>query len=72
MEKLNKIKKIKLKQLIYDNLKPGVSKEMIRKADVLDYVRNHEFDVLVILGAGDLDNEVPQITKLLKNRINDR
>ena len=59
-------------QLIYDNLKPGVSKEMIRKADVLDYVRNHEFDVLVILGAGDLDNEVPQITKLLKNRINDR
>ena len=55
-------------QLIYDNLKEGVKKEMIRKDQVLDYVKSHDFEVLVILGAGDLDNLVPQITKILKNK----
>ena len=54
-------------QLIYDNLKEGVQKSMIHKEDVLDFVRNHRFDVLVVLGAGDLDNYVPQITKILEN-----
>ena len=55
-------------QLIYDNLKPGVDKQMIRKADVLDFVRSRSFDVLVILGAGDLDDQVPQITKILQKK----
>lgn len=52
-------------QLIYDNLKPGVEKHMIKKEDVLDYVKSRDFDVLVILGAGNLDNYVPQITKII-------
>ena len=56
-------------QLIYDNLKPGVDKKMINKADVLDFVRDHSFDVLIVLGAGDLDNQVPQMTKLLNDKI---
>ena len=56
-------------QLIYDNLKPGVKKEIIRKDDVLEYVRNHSFEVLIVLGAGDLDNQVPEIAKLLNTRI---
>ena len=56
-------------QLIYDNLKEGVQKEMIQKDQVLDYVKTHKFEVLVILGAGDLDNLVPQITKILKSKI---
>ena len=55
-------------QLIYDNLKPGVKKEMIQKADVLDYIKNHDFEVLIVLGAGDLDNQVPQITKILNSK----
>ena len=55
-------------QIIYDNLKPGVSKRMIRKADVLDFVRSRSFDVLVVLGAGDLDDQVPQITKILQEK----
>ena len=54
--------------LIYDNLKEGVKKEMIRKDEVLDYVRSHDFEVLVVLGAGDLDNQVPQITRILNNK----
>lgn len=53
-------------KLIYDNLKDGVEKEMIHKEDVLDYVKTHDFDVLVVLGAGDLDNMVPEMEKILK------
>ena len=55
-------------QLIYDNLKEGVKKEMIQKDQVLDYVKTHDFEVLIVLGAGDLDNYVPQITKLLNRK----
>ena len=55
-------------KLIYDNLKPGVKKEMIQKADVLDYIKTHDFEVLIVLGAGDLDNQVPQITKILNSK----
>lgn len=55
-------------KLIYDNLKPGVEKEMIKKDDVLDFVKNNNFEVLVILGAGDLDNYVPQIEKILQKK----
>ena len=56
-------------KLIYDNLEPGVEKEMIHKEDVLDYVENHDFEVLVVLGAGDLDNYVPQIEKILEAKV---
>ncbi len=52
-------------QLIYDNLKPGVEKSLIKKDDVLDLVKSRDFDVLVILGAGDLDNMTPQIEKII-------
>jgi UDP-N-acetylmuramate--alanine ligase len=55
-------------QLIFDNLKPGVKKEMIQKDKVLDYVKTHQFEVLIVLGAGDLDNQVPQITKILNSK----
>ena len=55
-------------ELIYDNLKPGVEKEMIHKEEVLDYVKSHDFDVLVVLGAGDLDNMVPEMEKILKKK----
>lgn len=56
-------------ELIYDNLKPGVKKQMINKSDVLSLVKSRDFDVLIILGAGDLDNQVPQITKILQEKI---
>ena len=55
-------------ELIYNNLRPGVEKQIIRKEDVLDLVRSRDFDVLIVLGAGDLDNQVPQITEILKNK----
>ena len=55
-------------QLIYDHLKPGVEKEMIHKEQVPDYVRTHSMDVVVILGAGDLDNMVPEIQQILEQK----
>ena len=55
-------------QLIYDQLKPGVEKAMVKKEDVLDYVRSRDFDVLVVLGAGDLDNLVGQIASIINSK----
>ena len=55
-------------KLIYDNLKPNVEKSVINKADVLDLVKSRDFDVLVTLGAGDLDNMVPEIEKIIKEK----
>ena len=54
--------------LIYDNLRPGIEKQIICKDDVLDLVKRRDFDVLIVLGAGDLDNQVPQITKILEDK----
>ena len=55
-------------QLIYDNLRPGIERAMIRKDDVLDYVRSRDFDVLLVLGAGDLDNYVDQMAAIIKEK----
>ncbi|MCR5432829.1 MAG: UDP-N-acetylmuramate--L-alanine ligase [Bacteroidaceae bacterium] len=52
--------------LIYDNLRPGIQKEICRKEDVLEVVRRGGFDVLVTLGAGDIENYADAITNILK------
>ena len=54
--------------IIYNNLKEGVEKDMIEKDDVLNYVNSRDFDVLVVLGAGNLDNYVPQIAKIIESK----
>jgi UDP-N-acetylmuramate--alanine ligase len=56
-------------QLIYDRLRPGIEKQIIQKDEVLQFVRNHSFDVLIVLGAGDLDNQVPQMVTILNERL---
>ena len=55
-------------QLIYENLRPGIEKQIIRKDDVLSFVKSRDFDVLIVLGAGDLDNMVPEITRILNSK----
>lgn len=52
--------------LIFNNLKDGVEKDTIKKDDVLNYVNQRDFDVLVVLGAGDLNDYVPEIAKVLE------
>lgn len=54
--------------LIFDNLKVGIEKQLIVKDEVLNFVKSHDFDVLVILGAGNLDNYVPQIAQLIEDK----
>ena len=56
-------------QLIYDNLAPEVEKQLIRKDDVLQLVKSRSFDVLIVLGAGDLDNMVPEMEKVLRGKM---
>ena len=53
-------------KLIYDLLTPGVQRQLIHTADVLSLIKSRSFDVLIVLGAGDLDEQVPEITRLLK------
>lgn len=55
-------------KLIYDNLAESVEKSMVKTDEVLDLVKSRDFDVLVILGAGDLDNQVPKIAKILESK----
>ncbi|WP_027450670.1 UDP-N-acetylmuramate--L-alanine ligase [Xylanibacter brevis] len=56
-------------QLIYDRLAPGVEKHLVNKSDVLPMIKSRNFDVLIILGAGDLDAQVPEIAEILKARL---
>jgi UDP-N-acetylmuramate--alanine ligase len=55
-------------QLIYDRLAPGVKKQMVNKDEVLPLIKSRSFDVLIVLGAGDLDNQVPEMAKILKEK----
>lgn len=55
-------------KLIYDNLAPGVEKSMVKKDDVLNLVSERDFDVLIVLGAGDLDNLVPQMAEIISKK----
>ncbi len=55
-------------QLIYDNLESGVEKELIATDKVLEYVGSRDFDVLILLGAGDLDNKAKEIADLLDKK----
>ena len=54
--------------LIYDNLRPGIEKSMIHKEDVLSLVKERDFDVLIILGAGDLDNYMAELAEIIKGK----
>lgn len=55
-------------QLIYDNLAEGVEKSIIRKDDVISLVKSRDFDVLIILGAGDLDNKMKEIAQIIDSK----
>ena len=57
--------------LIYDNLAPNVQKMMIDKREVIATVeaKKGELDVLVSLGAGDIENLAPQITDILTSTL---
>ncbi len=55
-------------KLIFDHLSEDVEKHLIQTDEVLSFVREHDFEVLIVLGAGDLDNQTPEIEKILKEK----
>lgn len=55
-------------KLIYDHLAPEVTKRMCTKEELPDLIQNSDFDVLIALGAGDIENYAPQIAEILKDR----
>ena len=55
-------------RLIYDNLRPDMDKFLIRKSEVLSWIKDNDVDVLLILGAGDLNELLPEISKILLPR----
>lgn len=58
-------------KLIYDLIESNVKKSMCSRAQIIQEVekRKNDFEVLVTLGAGDLDNDVPAIAEILKTRL---
>lgn len=55
-------------KLIYDNLRPGIEKIMCKKEEIIDILKDKKIEVLITLGAGDIDNYVSQIRDLLNAR----
>ncbi len=52
-------------RLIYDNLRPGIRKQLCTKADLMTHVVPRDYDVLITLGAGDIENFAEEITAAL-------
>ena len=55
-------------ELIYDNLRPGMDKTLCKKEEVIDILKEKEIEVLITLGAGDIENYAPQICETLNER----
>ena len=55
-------------QLIYDNLKPNVEKTLCRKEEVAALLQRNKTEIVIILGAGDLDNYMPLFERILKEK----
>ena len=55
-------------QLIYDNLRPDIDKTLCKKEEVIDILKKKEIEVLMTLGAGDIENYAPQICEILNER----
>lgn len=55
-------------QLIFDCLENKASAIMCKKEELTDIITKRKIEVLITLGAGDIDNMVPQIYNILKNR----
>ena len=55
-------------ELIYENLRSGIEKTLCKKEEVLDILKSKEIEVLITLGAGDIENYAPQICEILKEQ----
>lgn len=56
-------------QLIFDRLRPDLQKRMAHLTDLPKIVAEGDFDVLVVLGAGDADTYCGQLTEILQAKL---
>jgi UDP-N-acetylmuramate--alanine ligase len=55
-------------ELIYDRLRPDIKKTLCTKEEIVEVLRPKDIEVLITLGAGDIDDFVPAITQLVESR----
>lgn len=55
-------------QLIYDQLRPGIEKTLCKKEEILDVLKQKKVEVLITLGAGDIENYVQPICEILNRQ----
>ena len=55
-------------QLIFDCLRPDMQKTLCRKEEVVNILANKQIEVLITLGAGDIENDASRICEILKEQ----
>ena len=55
-------------QLIFDCLRPDMQKTLCRKEEVVNILASKQIEVLITLGAGDIENDAPRICEILKEQ----
>ena len=55
-------------QLIFDCLRPDMQKTLCRKEEVVNILVSKQIEVLITLGAGDIENDAPRICEILKEQ----
>ena len=55
-------------RLIFDNLRSGMPKLLIEKKDLPELARQRDFDVLMVLGAGDVVDFMPQLKAAMESK----
>ncbi len=56
-------------QLIYDNLRVGIERHLCPKEGLVRWFEQNPVEVLLLLGAGDVDNYAPAICRTLEKRL---
>jgi len=57
-------------QMLIDKVSKA-DKKVLSKTNLLDYIKTNEFEILITLGAGDIDTLVKPIETILKEKIKD-
>ena len=55
-------------RLIYDQLRPDMEKTLCQKEEILDILKQKRIEVLMTLGAGDIENYVQPICEILNKQ----
>lgn len=53
-------------QIIFDNLRPGTERHLVKKNELPGFLKGRKLDVVILLGAGDVVNYIPQIKKIME------